>query len=83
MKMTKTIPVWLDRATRLLIEDIIGELSQQHSDLLAVILRWLDMAVTLFFPRFISYSMTERAVSRGGRKAYDEADIKRNVYLLC
>ena len=38
MKMTKTIPVWLDRATRLLIEDIIGELSQQHSDLLAVIL---------------------------------------------
>jgi predicted nucleotidyltransferase len=35
---TKAIPVWLDRSTRLLIEDIIGELSKQHPDLLAVIL---------------------------------------------
>lgn len=36
--VTKAIPVWLDRSTRLLIEDIIGELSKQHPDLLAVIL---------------------------------------------
>lgn len=38
MKVTKTIPVWMDRATRALIEDIIGVLSERHSDLLAVIL---------------------------------------------
>jgi len=38
MKGTKTIPVWLDRATRALIEDIIGLLYERHPDLLAVIL---------------------------------------------
>jgi predicted nucleotidyltransferase len=38
MKVTKTFPVWLDRATRALIEDIIGLLSERHPDLLAVIL---------------------------------------------
>ncbi|HEX9131163.1 MAG TPA: nucleotidyltransferase domain-containing protein [Ktedonobacteraceae bacterium] len=36
--VTKAIPAWLDRSTRKLIEDIIGELSKQHPDLLAVIL---------------------------------------------
>jgi predicted nucleotidyltransferase len=34
----KTIPDWLDRATRALVEDIIGLLSERHPDLLAVIL---------------------------------------------
>ena len=34
----KTIPVWLDRATRALIEDIVGLLSERHPDLLAIIL---------------------------------------------
>ncbi len=38
MKGTKSIPVWLDRATRVLIEDIIGLLAERHTDLLAVIL---------------------------------------------
>jgi predicted nucleotidyltransferase len=36
--VTKAIPVWLDRSTRKLIEDIIGELSERHPDLVAVIL---------------------------------------------
>jgi hypothetical protein len=43
---------------------------------------WLEIAVALFFPLFVSYSITERAVSRGGKTIYDEADLKRNVYLL-
>lgn len=38
VKATKTIPTWLDRATRTLVEDIIGLLSERHPDLLAVIL---------------------------------------------
>lgn len=38
LKTTRDIPVWLDRATRALVEDIIGLLSEQHPDLLAVIL---------------------------------------------
>jgi predicted nucleotidyltransferase len=37
-KTTGDIPVWLDRATRALVEDIIGLLSERHPDLLAVIL---------------------------------------------
>lgn len=37
-KTTKEFPIWLDRATRALIEDIIRLLSEQHPDLLAVIL---------------------------------------------
>jgi predicted nucleotidyltransferase len=38
MTNTKTIPSWLDRATQTLVKDIIGVLSERHSDLLAVIL---------------------------------------------
>src|SRR5258708_15918197 len=38
LKTTRDIPVWLDRATRALVEDIIGLLSERHPDLLAVIL---------------------------------------------
>jgi predicted nucleotidyltransferase len=38
LKTTQDIPVWLDRATRALVEDIIGLLSERHHDLLAVIL---------------------------------------------
>jgi|SRR5579884_155363 len=38
MKGSKSIPIWLDKATRALIEDIIRLLSKRHSDLLAVIL---------------------------------------------
>ena len=38
LKTTRDIPVWLDRATRALVEDIIGLLSEQHPDLLPVIL---------------------------------------------
>jgi predicted nucleotidyltransferase len=38
MKVTKTIPAWLDSLTSNLIVDIIGVLSEQHPDLLAVIL---------------------------------------------
>ena len=38
LKVTKDIPVWLDRATRALVEDIIALLSERHPDLLAVIL---------------------------------------------
>ncbi len=38
MKVTKTIPTWLDSLTSNLIVDIIGILAKQHSDLLAVIL---------------------------------------------
>ena len=34
----KTIPVWLDKETRALVEDIIRLLSERHPDLLAVIL---------------------------------------------
>ncbi len=37
-KVMKTIPVWLDSLTSNLIVDIIGVLSERHSDLLAVIL---------------------------------------------
>jgi len=38
MRGTKSIPVWLDKATRALVEDIISLLSERHSNLLAVIL---------------------------------------------
>jgi predicted nucleotidyltransferase len=38
LKTTGDIPVWLDRATQALVEDIIGLLSERHPDLLAVIL---------------------------------------------
>ncbi len=38
LKTTGDIPVWLDRATRALVEDIIGLLSERHPDLLAIIL---------------------------------------------
>ena len=38
VKVTKTIPAWLDSETRALIEDIIGLLSERHPDLRAVIL---------------------------------------------
>src|SRR5258708_34056361 len=38
LKTTRDIPVWLDRATRALVEDIIGLLSERHPDLLAIIL---------------------------------------------
>lgn len=38
MKVTKTIPTWLDSLTRNLIVDIIKELAERQSDLLAVIL---------------------------------------------
>jgi len=37
-KTTRDIPVWLDTATRALVEDIIGLLSEQHPDLLAILL---------------------------------------------
>jgi len=38
LKSTRDIPVWLDKATRSLVEDIIGLLSERHPDLLAIIL---------------------------------------------
>jgi predicted nucleotidyltransferase len=38
MRVTKTMPAWLDRVTSTLIQDIIGVLSERHPDLLAVIL---------------------------------------------
>jgi predicted nucleotidyltransferase len=38
MKGSKSIPIWLDKATRALVEDIIRLLSDRHPDLLAVIL---------------------------------------------
>ena len=38
MKETKSIPVWLDKGTRALVEDIIRLLSERHPDLLAIIL---------------------------------------------
>ncbi|MDQ6661953.1 MAG: nucleotidyltransferase domain-containing protein [Chloroflexota bacterium] len=38
LKVTRDIPVWLDESTRVLVEDIIRLLAEQHSDLLAVIL---------------------------------------------
>ena len=38
LKIPKDIPVWLDRATRALVGDIINLLSERHPDLLAVIL---------------------------------------------
>ncbi len=38
MKITKTVPLSLDKATRKLIEDIINVLSEHYPDLLAVIL---------------------------------------------
>ncbi len=38
LKIPKDIPVWLDRATRALVGDIISFLSERHPDLLAVIL---------------------------------------------
>lgn len=37
-KMNSHIPEWFDKATRALVEDIIGLLSERHPDLLAVIL---------------------------------------------
>ena len=36
MKTTREIPGWFDRATRALVEDIIGLLAERHPDLLAV-----------------------------------------------
>jgi hypothetical protein len=44
--------------------------------------RWLEIAVALFFPWFMSYSITERAISRGGRTVYGKADLEGNMYLL-
>ncbi|HJT56019.1 MAG TPA: nucleotidyltransferase domain-containing protein [Ktedonobacteraceae bacterium] len=38
VKSAKKFPSWLDRATRTLVEDIIGLLAERHPDLLAVIL---------------------------------------------
>ncbi len=38
LKTTREIPGWFDRATRALVEDIIGLLAERHPDLLAVIL---------------------------------------------
>ena len=38
IKLIKTLPLWLDRETRALIEDIISLLAERHTDLLAVIL---------------------------------------------
>jgi predicted nucleotidyltransferase len=38
LKTTRNIPVWFDRATRVLVDDIINLLSERHPDLLAVIL---------------------------------------------
>jgi predicted nucleotidyltransferase len=38
MKGTKSIPIWLDKATRALVEDIIWLLSERHPELLAIIL---------------------------------------------
>ena len=38
MKTTRDIPVWFDKATRALVEEIIDLLSERHPDLLAVIL---------------------------------------------
>ena len=38
METTRDIPVWLDKAMRALVEDIISLLSERHPDLLAVIL---------------------------------------------
>jgi predicted nucleotidyltransferase len=38
MKTTGDIPVWFDKATRTLVEDIIVLLSERHPDLLAIIL---------------------------------------------
>jgi predicted nucleotidyltransferase len=38
LKTTRDIPVWLDRATQALVEDIIGLLSERHPDLVAVVL---------------------------------------------
>mgnify|MGYP001327309620 CR=1 FL=1 len=38
LQKTTNIPLWLDTATRALIEDIIRLLSERHPDLLAVIL---------------------------------------------
>jgi hypothetical protein len=44
--------------------------------------RWIGIPGALLFPRFISYSITERAVSRGGRIVYGKTDLKGNMYLL-
>lgn len=38
LKETQAIPIWLDRSTRALVEDIINVLSKRHPDLIAVIL---------------------------------------------
>ena len=38
LKTTRDIPGWFDKATRALVEDIIGLLAERHPDLLAVIL---------------------------------------------
>lgn len=38
MQSAKTVPIWLDQSTRLLVEDIIHVLSEQYPDLLAIIL---------------------------------------------
>jgi len=44
--------------------------------------RWLEIAGALFFPRFIAYAITDRAVSRGGRTVYGKTNLKGNMYLL-
>jgi len=38
VKTIRDIPIWLDRATHALVEDIIDLLSERHPDLLAVML---------------------------------------------
>jgi predicted nucleotidyltransferase len=38
LKMTRKMPAWFDKATRALVEDIIGFLAERHPDLLAIIL---------------------------------------------
>ena len=38
LKMTREIPAWFDKATRAMVEEIIGLLAERHPDLLTVIL---------------------------------------------
>jgi hypothetical protein len=42
----------------------------------------IDISVALFFPRFILYALTARAMSRGGSIVHGKTDLKRNMYLL-
>ena len=43
---------------------------------------WLEIAVALFFPRFIAYALNKRAVGRGGRTVYGKTALKGNMYLF-